>query len=91
LASRLSPTYISQQWTGGYELFYQEKSDLYRSGITASDCVQIDDTSARVNGSNQYCQIVCSPLFTAYFTIPKKDRLTVLSKVKPSLSPLIDI
>jgi hypothetical protein len=75
----VSPTYISQQWTGGYELFHQEKSDLYRSGITASDYVQIDDTSARVNGINQYCQIVCSPLFTAYFTTPKKDRLTVLS------------
>ena len=75
----ISATYISQQWTGGYELFHQEKSDLYRSGITASNYVQIDDTSARVNGINQYCQIVCSPLFTAYFTTPKKDRLTVLS------------
>ena len=75
----ISATYISQQWTGGYVLFHQEKSDLYRSGITASNYVQIDDTSARVNGINQYCQIVCSPLFTAYFTTPKKDRLTVLS------------
>ena len=75
----VSATYISQQWTGGYTLFHQEKSDLYRSGITASDYVQIDDTSARVNGTIQYCQIVCSPLFTAYFTTPKSDRLTVLS------------
>ena len=29
----VSPTYISQQWTGGYELFHQEKNDLYRAGI----------------------------------------------------------
>ena len=75
----ISAAYISQQWTGGYALFHQEKSDLYRSGIANSDYVQIDDTSARVNGVNQYCQIVCSPLFTAYFTTPSKDRLTVLS------------
>lgn len=74
----MSATYLSQQWTGGYELFHQEKSDLYRSGIAHSDYVQIDDTGARVNGVNQYCQIVCSPLFTAYFTTPSKDRLTVL-------------
>jgi hypothetical protein len=74
----VSATYIAQQWTGGYSLFHQEKSDLYRSGITHSDYVQIDDTSARVNGVNHYCQVVCSPLFTAYFTTPKKDRLTVL-------------
>ena len=38
----VSATYISQQWTGGYNHFHQEKSDLYRSGITASDYVQID-------------------------------------------------
>ncbi|MDD1641367.1 MAG: transposase [Methylococcaceae bacterium] len=60
---------------------------LYRSGITASDYVQIDDTSARVNGTNQYCQIVCSPLFTAYFTTPKKDRLTVLSVLTDFMPP----
>ena len=83
----VSATYISQQWTGGYDLFHQEKSDLYRSGITASDYVQIDDTSARVNGTNQYCQIVCSPLFTAYFTTPKKDRLTVLSVLTDFMPP----
>lgn len=81
----VSATYISQQWTGGYALFHQEKSDLYRSGITASDYVQIDDTSARVNGTSQYCQIICSPLFTAYFTTPKKDRLTVLSVLTDSM------
>ncbi len=81
----VSATYISRQWTGGYALFHQEKSALYRRGITASDYVQIDDTSARVNGTNQYCQIVCSPLFTAYFTTPKKDRLTVLSVLMDSM------
>lgn len=83
----VSATYIAQQWTGGYALFHQEKSDLYRSGITHSDYVQIDDTSARVYGVNQYCQVVCSPLFTAYFTTPKKDRLTVLG-VLTDFSPL---
>ena len=75
----ISAAYISQQWTGGYELFHQEKSDLYRAGIAASDYVQIDDTGARVNGINHYCQVVCSPFFTSYFTVPNKDRLSVLS------------
>lgn len=74
----ISPTYLSQQWTGGYEWAHQEKSDLYYQGILKSDYVQIDDTSARVNGKNHYCQVVCNPLFTAYFTTPKKDRLSVL-------------
>jgi hypothetical protein len=76
---RISAAYLSQQWTDGYTFFHQEKTDLYRSGLIHSDYVQIDDTSARVNGINQYCQVVCSPSFTAYFTTPSKDRLTVLS------------
>jgi hypothetical protein len=83
----ISAAYISQQWTGGYEQFHQEKSDLYRAGIAASDYVHIDDTSARVNGINHYCQVVCSPLFTGYFTVPNKDRLSVLS-VLTDLAPL---
>ena len=75
---QISASYISRQWTTGYDIFHQEKHDLYRSGIAVSDFVQIDDTSARVNGTNQYCQIVCSPFFTAYFTTENKDRLSIL-------------
>ena len=74
----ISATYISRQWTGAYDLFNQEKSELYRQGIGLSNHVQIDDTGARVNGVNHYCQIVCSPLFTAYFTTQHKNRLSVL-------------
>jgi hypothetical protein len=74
----VSPTYISQQWTKGYDWAHQEKSDLYRSGILNSDYTQIDDTSARVNGDNHYCQVVCNHLFTAYFTTKNKDRLSIL-------------
>lgn len=74
----VSAAYIAQQWTDGYELFHQEKDDLYRSGLIHSDYIHLDDTSARVDGTNQHCHIVCSPLFTAYFTTPQKDRLTVL-------------
>lgn len=74
----ISPAYLSQQWTGGYGLFHPEKSDLYRAGLAASDYAQIDDTSAREDGINQYCQIVCNAWFTAYFTTPAKDRRTVL-------------
>ena len=68
----LSPTYLSQQWTGGYDWAHQEKSDLYHQGILNSDYAQIDDTSARVNGNNHYCQVVCNPLLTAYFTPPQE-------------------
>jgi hypothetical protein len=83
----ISPAYISQQWTSGYELFHQEKSDLYRAGLAASDYAQIDDTSARVKGVNHYCQVVCNPWFTAYFTTGAKDRRAVLGVLTDHAPP----
>ena len=56
-----SATYLSQQWTGGYELFHPEKSDLYRNGIAHSDYIQIDDTSARVNGLTRIARLCVAP------------------------------
>ncbi|MDQ2998401.1 MAG: transposase, partial [Chloroflexota bacterium] len=45
---------------------------------------QIDDTGTRVNGHNQYCQIVCNPLYTIYQTTVAKDRLTILDVLRGS-------
>ena len=58
--------------------FQAEKDALYRAGLASSPWQHLDDTSTRVNGQNGYCHIVCNPLYTAYFTTPAKDRLTVI-------------
>ena len=38
----------------------------------------MDETGTRVNGVNEHCHTVCNPLYTAYVTTDKKDRLAVL-------------
>jgi len=58
--------------------FHAEKDALYQAGLASSPWQHLDDTSTRVNGQNGYCHIVCNPLYTAYFTTPAKDRLTIL-------------
>ena len=59
--------------------FHQEKAAVYTAGL-ASRAWQISDhTSTRVAGQNQACQIVCNPLYTAFFTTPQQDRLSVLA------------
>jgi hypothetical protein len=60
------------------EPFHAEKDAIYEAGVHSSPWQHIDDTSARVNGQNQHCHIVCNPLYSAYFTTEKKDRLTVI-------------
>lgn len=55
-----------------------EKEAVYEAGLRSTAWQQIDDTGAKVNGESYYTQVVCNPYYTAYFTNPGKDRLTVL-------------
>jgi len=74
----IAPSTISRILTKNNELFHQEKADIFRAGLLVTGYQQMDDTSSRVHGQNHYTQIVCNPYYTAYFTTPRKDRLTVL-------------
>jgi hypothetical protein len=55
-----------------------------RAGLASSDHAHIDDTSARVMGKNHYTHIVCNPFFTAYVTLPRKDRMTIIEVLSQS-------
>ena len=75
---RISSGQLSNLLIKDKEPFHAEKDAIYRAGIRSSPWHHIDETSARVNGQNQHCHIVCNPLYSAYFTTGKKDRLTVI-------------
>ena len=74
----ISPATISRILTKNNELFDQEKADIVLAGISSTGYQQIDDTSGRVKGQNHFVQILCNPFYTAYFTMPHKDRLSIL-------------
>ena len=80
----VSSAYISNQWTKGYSDFHQEKAAIFEAGLLSTPYQQIDDTGARVKGQNHYTQIICNPFYSAYFTTPRKDRLTVLDVFRNS-------
>ena len=63
-------------------VFHQEKATIYEAGLRSSPWQHYDDTSTRVAGQNQVCHIVGNPLYAAYFTTPRKDRLTVLDVLR---------
>ena len=65
-----------------HQAFHSEKSAVLQAGVRSSPWQQIDDTPTRVNGHNQYCQIVCNPLYTIYQTTAAKDRLTILDVLR---------
>jgi len=74
----LSAGKLSDMLIKGQEIFHTEKDEVYKAGVASSPWQQIDDTSARVNGQNQYCHVVGNPLYSVYFTTPHKDRLTII-------------
>jgi hypothetical protein len=74
----ISQSTISRILTNDESGFNKEKEDIFRAALETTPFQQIDDTTVRVNGENQYSQIFCNPLYTAFFTVPHKNRLTIL-------------
>jgi hypothetical protein len=74
----ISPATISRILTKNLDIFHQEKADIFRAGLKSTIYQHIDDTGAKVKGQNQYVEIICNPYYTAYFTIPHKNRLSIL-------------
>ncbi len=74
----ISQSTISRVLTNDETGFNQEKMDIFRAALEHTPYHQIDDTTVRVNGNNQYSQIFCNPYYTSFFTVPGKDRLTIL-------------
>jgi len=75
---QISKGTLSNLLVKGHEDFHAEKEAVYEAGLASSSYQHIDDTPTRVNGQNHSCHVVCNPLYTAYFTKPGKDRLSVL-------------
>lgn len=59
-------------------LWQAEKTEVITAGLASTTWQHIDDTGTRVKGENQHCHILCNPYYTAYFTRPHKDRLTII-------------
>lgn len=74
----ISPATISRMLTEDLVRFHQEKTAIFKAGLQCRTFTQSDDTMARVKGKNQHAHIFCNDQFTAFFTRPKKDRMTLL-------------
>jgi hypothetical protein len=59
----ISKATISRVLTKGIDVFHQEKAEIFQEGLKSTPYQQIDDTGARVNGSNHYTQILCNPYY----------------------------
>jgi hypothetical protein len=75
---KISAATVSRIITDNHEQFHKEKKAIVEAGIQSSIYQQLDDTSARINGKNNFTHVLCNPYYTAYFTRADKSRLTIL-------------
>jgi hypothetical protein len=82
-AGELSDLLIKDQ-----EPFHQERAQIVEAGLASSPWQHLDSTGTRVNGHNHHCHVLCNPLYTAYSTLPGKDRMTMLRVLQGGADPL---
>src|SRR6266496_3649467 len=85
-AGQLSDMLIKDQG-----LFHAEHAHVVRAGLSSSPWQHLDSTGTRVNGKNEQCHILCNPLYTAYRTLPAKDRMTLLRVLLGGADPVFEM
>ena len=88
----ISSGQVSNLLIKNQDCFHAEKDAVYEAGLRSSPWQHSDETGTRVNGVNEHCHVMCNPLYTAYLTTEKKDRLTVidvLTNLRPRLYRLL--
>jgi hypothetical protein len=78
----LSAGTLSALLTEGRTAFADEARDVLRAGLGSTPYQHLDDTSTRVDGAGWYCHILCNELYTAYRTMPGKDRRTIVEVLR---------
>src|SRR3989440_1818380 len=67
--------------------FHAESAAVVQAGLASSPWQHLDSTGTRVNGKNQQCHVLCNPFYTAYRTLPAKDRLSLLRVLMGGADP----
>src|SRR5947209_6892878 len=71
--------------------FHAESEAVVRAGLASSPWQHLDSTGTRVNGKNEQCHVLCNPLYTAYCTLPAKDRLSLLRVLQGGADPVFQM
>ncbi len=79
---KISKGEVSNLLIENQDEFHAESDAVFESGLRSSTYQQSDSTLTRVNGQNRNCHVVCNPVYTAYRTLPRKDRLSVLNALR---------
>jgi Transposase IS66 family len=78
----VSSGWLAELLSGAPAGLAAEARAVERAGLASSPWQHSDTTATRVDGEAWHCHVLGNPLYTAYHTLPKKDRLAVLSMLR---------
>lgn len=79
---QISEGEVSALLTLGHARFHDEASRVALAGLRSSRWQHLDQTPTSVGGKEWACHVFGNPLYTAYRTLPKKERLSVLDALR---------
>ena len=85
-AGQLSTFVIANQ-----DVFHAECAAVLQAGLTSTPWQHLDSTGTGVSGKQQQCHILCNPWYTAYQTLPSKDRLSLLRVLQGGADPVFQL
>jgi Transposase IS66 family len=85
-AGQLSDFLVKDQ-----RLFHAESAAVVKAGLASSSWQHLDSTGTSVNGKNEQCHILCNSWYTAYCTLPAKDRLSLLRVLQGGADPVFQL
>ena len=74
----ISKTTVSRLIIKNNETLHTEKDDIVKAGLQSTAYQNLDDTSGREHGQNRYVNVITNDYYAAFFTLPRKDRLSVI-------------
>ena len=85
---QISAGQVSDLLIKDQEAFHAERAAVLQAGLESSPWQHLDSTGTAVNGSQQHAHVLCNPLYTAYCTLPSKDRMSLLRVLQGGADPV---
>jgi hypothetical protein len=87
----MSAGHLSALLIKGQEPFHAESAAILKAGLESTPWQHLDSTGTTVNGNNHQCHILCNSLYTAYSTLPAKDRMSLLRVLQGGADPIFQV
>jgi hypothetical protein len=87
----ISAGHLSAMLIKDQEVFHDESAAVRKAGLASSPWQHLDSTGTTINGKPHQCHILCNSLYTAYTTLPAKDRMSLLRVLQGGADPLFQM